>query len=131
MRTKKGIVGSTKMTGTVSVTVDRFVFHPIYKKRFKRSKKFLADTNDHDVHEGDTVEITECSPISKRKYFKVTEVIIAVPRTSDVDDTKDEATASKREKTTETVVEKKTEKTAENSASKDATSPESDSQSQA
>lgn len=102
MRTKKGIVGSTKMTDTVSVTVDRFLFHPIYKKRFKRSKKFLADTNGHTIHEGDTVEITECSPMSKRKYFKVTSIITSAAIVSDMDDSQDEKLAKSREKAADT-----------------------------
>jgi len=109
MRTKKGIVTSAKMTGTVTVTVHAFVFHPIYKKRFRRSKKFLADTNGQDVHEGDLVVITECRPISKRKCFKVTEVVEQAPRVSDI---KEEATLEKavhREKIAP-VIEKKEEK---------------------
>ena len=84
MRTKKGIIGSTKMTGTVSVTVNRFVLHPIYKKRFKQSRKFLADTNSFDLFVGDEVEITECRPLSKNKYFKVTSIIKAAPRVADI-----------------------------------------------
>ena len=98
MRTKKGIIGSTKMQNTVSVAVDRFLFHPIYKKRFKRTTKFLADTNGHDLFAGDMVEITECAPMSKRKYFKVTSILKAVPRTDDMDDSKDQTTAERREK---------------------------------
>lgn len=106
MRTKKGIIGSTKMVNTVSVSVDRFLFHPIYKKRFKRTTKFLADNNGHDLHEGDQVEITECAPISKRKHFKVTSIIRAVPRTDDMDDMKDQEVAARREKQAPTEPEK-------------------------
>lgn len=85
MRTKKGIVSSARMTGTVTVTVHRSVFHPIYKKRFRRSAKFLADTAGiEDLLEGDTVIITECRPLSKRKCFKVTEVVTRIPRVSEV-----------------------------------------------
>lgn len=75
MRTKKGIVTSAKMQGTATVTCHSFVFHPIYKKRFRRSKKFLVDLNGHEVHEGDQVIISECRPISKRKRFKITEIV--------------------------------------------------------
>jgi small subunit ribosomal protein S17 len=80
MRTKKGTVTSAKMTGTVGVTVDAFVFHPVYRKRYRRNKKFLADANGHDLYEGDLVRITECRPISKCKHFKVTEVLEKAPR---------------------------------------------------
>ncbi len=84
MKTKTGIVTSAKMKGTVTVTVHAFIFHPIYKKRFRKSKKFLADANGHDVQEGDTVLITECRPLSKRKRFQVTEVLQRGPRVSDL-----------------------------------------------
>lgn len=98
MRTKKGIIGSTKMTNTVSVIVDRSLFHPIYKKRFKRNTKFLADTNGHDLFVGDEVEITECAPLSKRKYFKVTQITKAAPRIDDINDENDQALAQRRTK---------------------------------
>ena len=82
MKTKHGVITSTRMTGTVTVTVHELVMHPLYKKRFRRSMKFLANPAGHDVVEGDTVLITECRPLSKRKYFRVTEVLVRVPRVS-------------------------------------------------
>lgn len=75
MRTKTGIVTSAKMQQTVTVAVHRSVMHPLYAKRYRVTKKFLADTAGHDVKEGDTVVITECRPISKRKCFRVTEIL--------------------------------------------------------
>lgn len=84
MRIKKGTITSAKMTDTVTVSVETFPFHPVYKKHFLRSKKFLADPNGHDVAEGDTVLIAECRPLSKRKYFKVTEIVERAPRVSEV-----------------------------------------------
>jgi small subunit ribosomal protein S17 len=85
MRTKQGTITSAKMTGTVTVTVHRSVFHPIYKKRYRMSKKFLADSRGiEDLGVGDLVEITECRPLSKRKCFKVTEVLKRVPRVSEM-----------------------------------------------
>ncbi len=77
MRTKKGTITSAKMQNTVTVTVTRYVTHPVYKKRFPVSKKFLADTNGVTVREGDMVLIGECRPLSKRKHFKVIEVLAA------------------------------------------------------
>ena len=85
MRTKKGQITSAKMTGTVTVTVHRSIFHPLYQKRFTRSKKFLADPGEHkDLIVGDTVLITECRPLSKNKCFRVTEVLERVPRVSEL-----------------------------------------------
>ncbi|MFA5799575.1 MAG: 30S ribosomal protein S17 [Candidatus Peribacteraceae bacterium] len=74
MRTKTGVITSAKMQKTVVVTVHRSVMHPLYGKRFRVSKKFLADTNGHDIGTGDEVVITECRPLSKRKRFRVTEI---------------------------------------------------------
>lgn len=82
MKSKKGIVTSAKMTGTVVVTVHRSVLHPIYKKQYRRSKKFLADVGMFDLYEGDEVEIAECRPFSKRKYFRVVNIVKAAPRVS-------------------------------------------------
>ena len=98
MRTKKGIITSTKMTGTVSVEVQSHAFHPIYRKRYRKSKKFLADTNGKDLYEGDLVIISECRPLSKNKCFKVEEIVQAAPRVSDVKEEADLEKAMHREK---------------------------------
>ncbi len=71
------------MTGTVTVTVHRAEFHPLYKKRYRVSKKFLADSAGMDLAVGDLVLIAECRPLSKNKHFKVTEIIKAAPRVSE------------------------------------------------
>jgi small subunit ribosomal protein S17 len=85
MRTKQGVITSAKLQRTVTVTVHRHVFHALYKKRFRRSKNFLADTGDFtDLAAGDLVEITECRPLSKLKHFRVTEVIKRTPRVSEI-----------------------------------------------
>ena len=79
MRTKKGTVTSAKTAKTVTVAVTRLVMHPIYRKRYPMTKKFLADTGELEVKEGDTVLIGETRPLSKRKRFKVLEVISSGP----------------------------------------------------
>src|SRR3989344_1345346 len=84
MRTKKGTVTSAKMQKTVTVTVTRLVMHSKYRKRFPVSKKFLADTGEMQVKEGDTVLIGETRPLSKRKHFKVLEVLVSGAGASDV-----------------------------------------------
>ncbi|MBI3331558.1 30S ribosomal protein S17 [Candidatus Peregrinibacteria bacterium] len=84
MRTKKGTITSAKMQNTVTVTVHRSLVHPLYQKRYRMSKKFLADTNGHDLGVGDEVVITECRPLSKRKNFRVTEILKRAPRVSEL-----------------------------------------------
>ncbi len=88
MKTLQGTVTAAKMTQTVTVTVHRLLFHPKYKKRFRISKKFLADTAKVQPLVGDLVEITECRPLSKRKHFIVTSII---KKATQVSEMKDEA----------------------------------------
>lgn len=85
MITKKGTITSAgKMTNTVTVSVHRNKVHPVYKKSFRISKKFLADTNGMDLFQGDEVVIQECRPLSKRKHFKVIEVVKSAARVSEM-----------------------------------------------
>ncbi len=84
MKTLTGTITGAKMTNTVTVTVHRSIVHPLYKKRFRVSKKFLADTNGQTVGMGDEVVITECRPLSKRKHFKVTEITKKAPAVSEI-----------------------------------------------
>lgn len=103
MRTKQGVITSAKLLKTVTVTVHRNVFHELYKKRFRRSKKFLADTgNVTDLAVGDLVEITEGRPMSKLKRFTVTQVIKRAPRVSEIiEEAGVEGVMRHRKKTTE------------------------------
>lgn len=69
-----GRVVSTKMQNTVTVLVERQSIHPLYKKAFVRSKKYLVD-DPIGVREGDLVEISKLRPISKMKHFRVVKVL--------------------------------------------------------
>jgi len=70
-----GIVSSSKMDKTVSVLIERKLRHPIYGKFVKKSKKFLAHDPKNECNEGDTVKIMETRPLSKRKSWKVVEIL--------------------------------------------------------
>lgn len=67
----KGMVVSDKMDKTVVVKVSRFVVHPKYGKRIKKTKKYKAHDEENVKKVGDNVEIEEVRPISKDKHFKV------------------------------------------------------------
>lgn len=69
-----GVVTSTKMNKTVVVTVETVKSHPLYDKKVKSSKKFLAH-NELEVSEGDMVTIQESKPFSKRVTFEVVKVL--------------------------------------------------------
>lgn len=128
MRTKKGIITSTKMTGTVTVTVDSLAFHSKYKKRYKVSKKFLADPAGHEVHEGDLVIIGECRPLSRHKHFKIVEMVKKAVEVGEVEMEADVEKAIHREKVAPpgSVKEEKKEEASAEEASKEEPKKESD-----
>ena len=75
---KQNLIGkvlSSKMEKTVNVLVTRQVAHPIYRKRVKRYKKYLAHVSTIKPSVGDIVKITSTRPISKRKRWRVVELI--------------------------------------------------------
>ena len=66
-----GKVTSNKADKTITVSVERRIMHPMYKKFVTKSKKFAAHDSENKFKEGDTVSIRECAPISKNKRFEV------------------------------------------------------------
>lgn len=74
-RLLSGVVVSNKMDKTVSVAVARLKVHPIYRKRYKITKKFLAHDEDNKCQIGDKVEISETRPLSKNKRFEVVKIV--------------------------------------------------------
>lgn len=70
-RVLEGKVVSDKMDKTITVSVERRFMHPKYKKYIKRSTKYAAHDENNSVKEGETVQIIECAPISKRKSWTV------------------------------------------------------------
>ena len=74
MKTLKGLVVSDKMTKTAVVEVTSVTRHPIYHKRVKRSKKYLAD-NQIAAKVGEQVTMTETRPLSRLKRWSIKEII--------------------------------------------------------
>jgi small subunit ribosomal protein S17 len=73
--TKVGTVIGKKMTKTVTVLVERQVRHPLYKKTIRRKKTFLVHDEVDTCKVGDVVRIVETRPISKRKTWRVLEIV--------------------------------------------------------
>lgn len=73
MRTKKGLVTSSKMDKTVVVSVHTYKSHPKYKKRYRITKKFYAHDENNSYNEWDVVVIKETRPTSKLKRWEVIE----------------------------------------------------------
>lgn len=74
-KTRTGVVSSNKMDKTITVVVERKLRHPIYGKFVKKTKKFVAHDETNDCNEGDTVRIMETRPLSKRKRWRVVEIL--------------------------------------------------------
>lgn len=74
-KTRVGVVSSNKMQKTISVTVERRLRHPIYGKFVKKTKKFIAHDENNDCNIGDLVKIEETRPLSKRKRWKLVEIV--------------------------------------------------------
>jgi small subunit ribosomal protein S17 len=72
---KVGTVISKMMKKTVTVLVERQVRHPLYKKITSRKKTFLAHDEYEKCKVGDMVKIVETRPISKRKRWRVLEIV--------------------------------------------------------
>lgn len=70
MKIFTGKVISRKMAKTATVAVERVVVHPIYKKRYKKIKKYHVH-DEKGVKEGDIVRFTACKPYSKLKKWRI------------------------------------------------------------
>jgi small subunit ribosomal protein S17 len=66
-----GRVVSDAMNKTVTIAVERLVRHPVYGKFIRRTSKIFAHDENNEAHVGDTVEIVECRPLSKRKSWRI------------------------------------------------------------
>ena len=74
-KVRVGKVLSSHMDKSIVVSVERRLKHPIYGKYFKKTSKFMAHDADDDANEGDTVRIMEARPFSKRKRWRLIEII--------------------------------------------------------
>jgi small subunit ribosomal protein S17 len=74
-RTLTGQVVSSKMNKTIAVSIERVVRHPTYGKYIRRTTKLLAHDENGEAHEGDTVKIAPCRPLSRRKAWRLVAVL--------------------------------------------------------
>ncbi len=70
-----GIVVSNAMDKSVVVEVTSLVSHKLYKKRIRRSSRFMAHDEKNICEVGDRVRIISTRPLSKRKRWEVAEII--------------------------------------------------------
>ena len=69
------MVTSNLMDKSIVVTVSRKMMHPKYGKFVNVSKKFMAHDEKNECGIGDSVRIMEIRPLSKRKRWRLVEIV--------------------------------------------------------
>ena len=78
MERKRELVGrvvSDKTDKTITVLVETYKNHPLYKKRVKYSKKYAAHDEKNEAKIGDIVRFVETRPLSRTKRFRLVEIV--------------------------------------------------------
>jgi len=74
-KTITGLVSSDKTDKTIVVTVQANKTHPIYKKKYSFSRKFMAHDEKNEAQHGDKVIISETRPLSARKRYTLDKIV--------------------------------------------------------
>jgi len=75
LRIQTGSVISDKMDKSATILIERKVKHPIYGKFVRKSTKLHIHDENNDCGIGDTVQISECRPMSKTKSWTLVKVV--------------------------------------------------------
>jgi len=74
-KTLVGVVSSDKTDKTIVVTVSTRKTHPLYRKQYTVTTKFMAHDEKNEAQTGDKVAIVETRPISARKRYTLDRII--------------------------------------------------------
>lgn len=74
-RTLTGVVTSDKADKTIVISVHTRKTHPIYKKQYSVSTKFIAHDEKNEAKTGDKIIVVETRPISRRKRFTLQQIV--------------------------------------------------------
>lgn len=74
-KTLVGTVSSVSPDKTIVIAVNTRKTHPIYKKQYMVTTKFMAHDEENECKVGDKVSIVETRPISARKRFKLEKIL--------------------------------------------------------
>lgn len=74
-KTIVGVVTSNKTDKTIVVTTHTRKTHPLYKKQYTVTTKFIAHDEKNECEPGDKVAIVETRPLSARKRYTLSQVI--------------------------------------------------------
>ena len=73
--TRVGVVDSVSGSKTVRVMLESLAKHPLYGKYQRRRMRLLVHDPSEEAKVGDTVEVAQCRPISKRKSWRLVRVV--------------------------------------------------------
>lgn len=73
-KTITGIVTSAKADKTIVISAQTRKTHPLYRKQYTVTSKYMAHDEKNSAQVGDNVTIVECRPISANKRFKLLEI---------------------------------------------------------
>lgn len=74
-KVRDGLVTSNAMDKTAVVAVTDRVRHRRYSKTMQRTTKLYVHDEDNDLNVGDKVRVQETRPLSKKKRWRVLEVL--------------------------------------------------------
>ena len=74
-KTITGVVSSNKTDKTIVITVREKKTHPLYRKQYTITTKFMAHDEKNEAQVGDKVVVVETRPISRRKRFTLQSVV--------------------------------------------------------
>ncbi len=75
LRIQTGSVVSDKMDKSAIVMIERKVKHPMSGKFVRQSTRIHIHDENNECGIGDTVQISECRPISKTKSWTLVKVV--------------------------------------------------------
>jgi small subunit ribosomal protein S17 len=70
-----GKVVSNRGDKTIIVLAERMVKHPLYGKFVNKSAKFMTHDEKNECNMGDIVKIMETRPLSKRKRWRLVQIL--------------------------------------------------------
>lgn len=82
-KTLTGVVSSNAADKTIVITVQTRKTHPIYKKQYTATSKYMAHDEKNECKVGDRVTIVETRPLSARKRYTLEKILERATITKD------------------------------------------------
>ncbi len=74
-KVRVGKVVSNKMKKSIVIALERKVSHALYKKYFTLTSTLMAHDEKNEAGVGDLVRVMETRPLSKRKRWRLVEIV--------------------------------------------------------